>query len=278
MLKRISEAFKQETIVPVEYTNELRQSYLSTSVTSRNLNGKTVIITGANGGIGTALCLRFAKEGCNVLFTVRTEQKKEYVINNLRKEFSEGNYKGFVLDICDTVSINSFVRTISKYKIDILINNAGVFTNVDKKRAFRAVTKKEFCDVLNTNLIGMIELTQHIIPQMPETGSIINISSICSLYSRYQYTPYGISKSGVTSYTKKLREKYPKMNIHAIAPGSIATNMADKKLGSNLSYKSNYLKRIILPEEISALCAFLSSQYGEKITNIPVLASAGEIF
>ena len=95
-------------------------------------------------------------------------------------------------------------------------------------------------------------LTDSIIKKAKENDakcSIINISSICSLYKNFQFTPYGISKSGVSSYTKVLKKKYPDFNIHAIAPGCVATGMVNYKLGDDLSYGHNILQRVALTEE-----------------------------
>ena len=91
-------------------------------------------------------------------------------------------------------------------------------------------------------------------------------------------TPYGISKSGVLSYTKKLKLKHPEYNIHAITPGSVATGMGGYRTGDDLSYRKNILLRVALPEEIAALSAFLSSDCGKHISNLIVTAAAGEIF
>ena len=129
--------------------------------------------------------------------------------------------------------------------------------------------------------MGMKNLTDEIVGKMEETGKkgiIINISSICALCKNFQYTPYGISKSGVLSYTKKLKLKHPEYNIHAITPGSVATGMGGYRTGDDLSYRKNILLRVALPEEIAALSAFLSSDCGKHISNLIVTAAAGEIF
>ena len=76
---------------------------------------------------------------------------------------------------------------------------------------------------------------------------------------------------------KVLKKKYPDFNIHAIAPGCVATGMVNYKLGDDLSYGHNILQRVALTEEIASLSAFLSSDYGRYISNTPIIASAGEV-
>ena len=68
--------FRNEVIVPLKYTEELKVAYSSGSVTGGKLKNKTALITGANGGIGLSLCLRCAKEGCNVIFTDTSEKNR----------------------------------------------------------------------------------------------------------------------------------------------------------------------------------------------------------
>lgn len=279
MINRIRNKLKTEEIVPLKYTEELKISYFSGSVTGGSLKNKTVLITGANGGIGIALCLRYAKEGCKVNFTTRTEEKCNNVYRKLKKAYPKGSYKGYLLDLCDEESIKQFVIGCGN-NIDILINNAGILTDIDRNGFFRKVEISQFEKIYNTNLMGMKNLTDEIVGKMEETGKkgiIINISSICALCKNFQYTPYGISKSGVLSYTKKLKLKHPEYNIHAITPGSVATGMVGYRTGDDLSYRKNILLRVALPEEIAALSAFLSSDCGKHISNLIVTAAAGEI-
>ena len=272
--------FRNEVIVPLKYTEELKAAYSSGSVTGGKLKNKTALITGANGGIGLSLCLRYAKEGCNVIFTVRSEKNRRVTYEYLRKNYPEGKYFGYLLDLCCVNSIEQFLLECSDINIDIVINNAGVLSDIDRNGLFRKVKKEYFEKSFNTNLIGMKILTDSIIKKAKENDakcSIINITSICSLYKNFQFTPYGISKSGVSSYTKVFKKKYPDFNIHAIAPGCVATGMVNYKLGDDLSYGHNILQRVALTEEIASLSAFLSSDYGRYISNTPIIASAGEV-
>ena len=279
ILDKLRSKLRYVHLTPLKYTDEVRMAYFGGSVTGGNLRNKTVIITGGNGGIGKALCLRFAKEGCKVIFTARSEDK----INKMKAYFTtilpDADVEGMLLDITDLGSIKKFVEMVRVFNIDILINNAGVFTDIDRKHLFRSVSVYDFNNTWECNFVGMKVLTEEIATLMDNTngeGSIINISSICALFNSFRYSPYGISKSAVNYFTHETRKKFPKLNVHAIAPGSVATGMGHLKNGDDISSNCNYLKHIALPEEIASLAAFLASDSGRLITNIPVVASAGE--
>ena len=170
--------FRNEVIVPLKYTEELKAAYSSGSVTGGKLKNKTALITGANGGIGLSLCLRYAKEGCNVIFTVRSEKNRRVTYEYLRKNYPEGKYFGYLLDLCCVNSIEQFLLECSDINIDIVINNAGVLSDIDRNGLFRKVKKEYFEKSFNTNLIGMKILTDSIIKKAKENDakcSIINI-------------------------------------------------------------------------------------------------------
>ena len=112
-----------------------------------------------NGGIGLSLCLRYAKEGCNVIFTVRSEKNRRVTYEYLRKNYPEGKYFGYLLDLCCVNSIEQFLLECSDINIDIVINNAGVLSDIDRNGLFRKVKKEYFEKSFNTNLIGMKILT-----------------------------------------------------------------------------------------------------------------------
>ena len=123
--------------------------------------------------------------------------------------FGTGKVDYMVIDLTSCQSVSQVAKSlIRNYSIDILVNCAGVFTDVDKKRYFRCVTKAQYLGVLNVNLKSTMLLSMLIAKHMFERAidsGIINIASICGLSDAFKYTPYGISKSGLMEFTNCCR-------------------------------------------------------------------------
>ena len=281
MLNKIRKKLSYTTISPLFYTEQLSQAYLTPSVAGGTLKGKTAFITGATGGIGAAVCLRMAAEGCKLIISGRNEKKLIEIKESICRRYPSVDIKCEVMDQKDKTNINDCIFNLKEGSFpDIFINVAGIYTEVDKKRRFRNVSKKEFQNVWDTNYVGIVEFTKQAAQEMVihnPKGCIINISSICSIFHRYQYTPYGISKSALTQFGLELKKDYPTLNIKTVLPGSVATIMGNLKLGDNISRKCNILHHPALPEEIAALVAFLCSDVGYKVSNSSIVASACEV-
>lgn len=281
MLDKIRNKRSYTTISPLFYNEQLSQAYLTPSVAGGTLKGKTVFITGATGGIGMAVCLRMAAEGCNLIISGRIEKK----LNDTKECISGKNpsidIRCAVMDQKEKTSINNCIANLKEGSFpEIFINVAGIYTEVDKKRTFRNVSQEDFQNVWDTNYVGIAEFTKQVAKEMVThhpNGCIVNISSICSISQRYQYTPYGISKSALTQFGLELKKEFPTLNIKTVLPGSVATSMGNLKPGDNISRKCNILHHPALPEEIAALVAFLCSDLGKKVTNSSIVASACEV-
>ena len=282
MLQKIRKKLEKNTIKPLIYSEGLRDAYLGISVTGGTLQGKSVLITGATGGIGVALALRFSYEGCNVILAGRSNIKLKDTLTYINKKKADATIEVQSLNLMDFNSIDESIKRLKSRDnfIDILINNAGVYTDVDKKRIFRSVSKEQFENVWKTNYTGTIYLTKLVAEEFNRrdiNGTIIQISSICTRFRNYQYTPYGMSKTAMMQYSRDLKAKNRKLNIQIIEPGSVATGMGNLKIGDNIGRGNNILRHPALPEEIAALAAFLSSPTGRYINNQSVVASACEV-
>lgn len=282
-IKRFVTKYNQNSIYPLYYTQELSDAYLGTSVCGGSLKGETVIITGATGGIGKALAVRFMLEGCHVVLAGRNENKLKDLKGQLYRVVPEELIDGYiVLDLQNKESIENAVAELQekRYSLDILVNNAGVYTDVDKQRKFRDVTTEEFFHVWNINFEGTVMFTKLLLPIIEQSRGrkkVINISSICAEYRSFQYTPYGMSKAAILKWTELMQEQYPAILFKAIQPGSVATIMGDLKFGDNIVRKCNILNHPALPEEIAALAAFLASEWGGFVNDVGVIASACEV-
>lgn len=190
------------------------------------LQGKTALVTGATSGIGLATVERFVKEGAQVVFCGRREEKGREIESRLK---AEGADVLFVRADCtiDDDADNLVKATVDAYgKIDILFNNAGIlrhfaFENIDMK--------SEYDDVMNTNVRSYVYLCKLVLPYMLEAGSgnIINTASIGGLSGAAGLASYAISKGAVIQLSRSLAKEFASRGIrtNSISPGVIFTEM-----------------------------------------------------
>lgn len=184
---------------------------------------KTVFITGASRGIGRALTEKFLSEGYEVIGT-STSGKVD--IDNKSLTILK-------LDLSLSKSIEDCVKKFAKFdkKIDILINNAGIYANNEDPTMKIEYLRK----TLEVNLIGTIDLTEKLIPFVKEGGKIINISSRAGsithvgIKKNVDYPDYRISKTALNMYTKTLSIRLEgKILVASIHPGWVETDMGGK--------------------------------------------------
>ena len=187
---------------------------------------KIIIITGASRGIGREIAKTLAKEGHTIIANYNKSEKEA---QKLKKELQEENkeidiYKA---NIANEEEVQEMIKhIIKKYKkIDVLINNAGI----DKIQLVTEVTKKDWDEIINTNLYGTFYISQQAAKNMIQNkqGKIINISSIWGQIGASMEVVYSISKAGVDGLTKALaKELGPSgIQVNSIAPGFIKTEM-----------------------------------------------------
>lgn len=181
-------------------------------------NQKTVLITGANSGIGNALAQKLIEEGYFVIGTSRSGK-----IENINSE----NIFVVELDVTKEESIinaNSVIR--SKFKtVDILVNNAGIALDLDTASVNMDFLKATF----ETNVFGLVNFTETILDCLSDGGQIINISSIMGTLDRAaktDATAYRMSKTAVNMYTKTLSARLSnRIKVVSIHPGWVKTKL-----------------------------------------------------
>ncbi|MCL3779021.1 SDR family oxidoreductase [Prolixibacteraceae bacterium JC049] len=182
---------------------------------------KTVLITGASSGFGKLSVKRFQKEGWNVIATMRSPEKE--------KELGQlSNVLVTQLDVTDKNSIKDAVAlgTNRFGRIDVLVNNAGygAFGLLEE------ASQEEIDNQFNTNLFGVINVTQEVLPVMrrQNAGVIVNITSIGGLVGMPMLSLYSASKFAVEGLSESLSHELKKFNIkvRTVSPGSFATNFS----------------------------------------------------
>ncbi|NMH71591.1 SDR family oxidoreductase [Bacillus sp. RO2] len=200
---------------------------------------KTVIITGASGGFGKTFTKAFLEVGYHVVATIRDEAKKSTLLEEVTPK-DAGNLTFALLDVTDEESVNNFGSIVQGLdSVDVLINNAG-FAVAGFAEELRM---EEYQFQLETNLLGVMRVTNHVLPKMRKKGNgrIINISSISGLIGFPGLSPYVSSKYALEGYSESLRLEVKKFGIDVVLvePGSFQTNIWSS--GTHMSPKAgNY--------------------------------------
>lgn len=279
ILSSLKRRLNYVVVKPLLYHQEVADAYSGTSVVDGKLKGKTVVVTGATGGIGRAIVKRFLLEGCQVIIIGRDIEKLNHLQESLPDK--EKQITCITMNMQDANDVKEkTIAILHRHSIGIWVNCAGVFKNKDRFPVFRSYPQQDFLEVMNTNLKSCWLICRLIAAHMKTNDSyckIINISSICAYAKSYGYTGYGMSKAGLTAMTHAMAEEYQEhMAIIGIAPGSVATSMGERQFGDNIAVGGNMItKHIGMPEEIATLVAFVAGDI--TLSGKTIIASADEI-
>lgn len=188
------------------------------------LEGKTVLVTGAAKGIGKAIALAFAKQGCNIVLNYRSNVSDDTI-----KEIEAYNVKCMPLqgDVSDFATAAEIVKKAKKEfgTVDVLVNNAGI----TKDMLLMRMSEEEFDSVIQTNLKGTFNMIRHVSSVMlkQRSGAIINMSSVVGVTGNAGQANYSASKAGVIGLTKATAKELAARGVtcNAIAPGFVETDM-----------------------------------------------------
>lgn len=233
------------------------------------LEGKTAIITGASRGIGKAIALKFAQEGCNVAFTDLFEDENmkatEAELQGLgvkAKGYASDAGKFDDTDRVVSEIVNDFGR------VDVLVNNAGI----TKDTLLMRMTEDQWDAVINVNLKSVFNFTKAAQKVMlkQRSGSIINLSSVVGVSGNAGQSNYSASKAGIIGFTKSIARELGSRGIrsNAIAPGFIITEMTAKipEDARKAWEESIPLKRGGTPEEVAGVAVFLASDLSSYVS------------
>jgi len=252
------------------------------------LSDKIAIVTGASRGLGRAISLALAQEGADLVLADKdaTDDTAKLVQDIGRKALS------IRLDIRNMPDVESMVsRALKEYgKINILINNAGVFIAANVVD----MTEQEWDLVLDVNAKGCFLCCKAVAREMIRQnipGKIVNISSNAGLIGYAGYSAYCVSKFGIIGFTQSLAKELAPYNIHvnAICPGDIETDMLIdeiKKVARTRSESEEVVKkekmqsipigRFAKPNEVARLVVFLASEESNYVTGAFVKITGGK--
>ena len=242
------------------------------------LKGKVALVTGGNKGIGAAVVRRFASEGAKVWSGDILTDKTNESSNNLAND--KGNIIHETLDVTSQTSwqllINKIVHETGK--IDILINNAGIY----ERRSIEETTEEQFDKMLAVNTKGPFIGIKLALDALKASGnaSIVNLSSTAGLRSSFA-VHYGASKGALRLMTKSIASKYAKDGIrcNSVHPGPIDTEMGHTAVPPD-QLKERLYERIPMgrfgtAEEVANVILFLASDESSFVTGSEVVVDGG---
>jgi NAD(P)-dependent dehydrogenase (short-subunit alcohol dehydrogenase family) len=244
---------------------------------SFGLGGRVCIVTGGAQGIGEACARRFAREGAKTVIADLDDTRGQALASELGALHVR-------CDVGDKAQVDALVaKTIATYgRIDVLVNNAGIFKAAD----FLEVSEADFDAVLRVNLKGSFLVGQAVAREMAKAGkgSIVNMSSVNGTLTIPTIASYNVSKGGINQLTRvmalALADKG--IRVNAVAPGTIATELAAKAVLTSEEAKQRIMmrtpmKRLGEPSEIADAVAYLASDAASYITGEIVVVDGGRM-
>jgi NAD(P)-dependent dehydrogenase (short-subunit alcohol dehydrogenase family) len=253
------------------------------------LEGRVAIVTGGGHGIGRAIALRFAAEGCAVTIAGTGRERLEATAHDLHER--GGRALISLTDVADETAVERMVaRTLAEFRrIDILVNNAGI---AGPTAAAVDIAREEWDRTLAINLTGALlcakHALRHMIPQ--KSGRIINITSVAGFIGYPLRAAYAASKWGMIGLNRTLAlEAGPHgITVNAIAPGSTRGERMSRVIAaraqalgkSEAEVEREYLdptalKRMVSEEDIAATALFIASDEAASVTGETIAVSGG---
>ncbi len=210
------------------------------------MKDKVCIITGAGGGIGSAIAETLFCAGCKLVLMGRNEEKLKKVAQGRECLILPG-------DICDDAYIRKTIEIAAQQYggIDYLINNAGIA----QSRAFEEISMEEYDVIMNTNARAPFLLCQTALPYLEKSscGTIINIASVTAHQGYALQSVYAASKHALLGFSKALGREYYKrgVRVHVISPGAVFTDMV------KISRPDLTGEGMLMPEDVAETVLYL---------------------
>ncbi len=243
-----------------------------------NLNKRIVLVTGATGGLGTAMCKELYNDGFHVIANYRSKAKAEEWNTKMK---SEGfTIDMFEADVTDFDSVGAMIKKIEAEigTVDTLVNNAGI----TRDGRFAKMTKEDWDAVISSNLTSVFNCTRHVINGMIERqfGRIINISSVNGQRGQFGQANYSAAKAGMHGFTKTLAMEVAKygITVNTISPGYIGTDMVmavPEKVREQIVSQIP-MGRLGGTHEVAHLVSFLASDKTNFITGANYSINGGQ--
>ena len=256
-----------------------------------NLRGRSVIITGPAKGMGAAISLAFAAEGCRLTLAGRDVVAIEPVAEKAKAASAEVTViKCDVIDEAQCVATAELARS-SFGRIDVLVNVAGGSGPIGKSGW--ETTREEFNDIITLNMAGCFNTIRAVIPTMiaQRYGKIVNVGGTFGMRSRAGRMAYSASKWGLRGITKSFAAEVGpyNINVNCVAPGMVdgrrfrdkvlpemaqRLGITEKEAADRLAAEYA-LQRISTDQDVANACLFLASDVARQITGVDLPVDGG---
>ena len=230
-----------------------------------NVKDKVILITGSSRGIGNAIAREFVNNGAKVVVCGSKPENAVIAVESIKKDLniSDDNILPVGLNMKDSNDIKRVIEeVITKWgRIDVLINNAGITSNVSLLDS----TDEEFREMFDINFFGVVSLTREVVKYMKDTGgSIINTSSMVGTYGGRNQSAYSASKFAINGLTKSLAKELGMYNIrvNAVAPGVVGTDMVRENVSVEMKaglLRMTPLGKMADPKDLAGIYLYLAS-------------------
>lgn len=249
----------------------------------KNLNGKTVVVTGGGGGIGGATCRRFSEEGSKVAVFDMNLEAAQKVATEI--EAAGGVAKAFKCDITDRAAVDAAVAAAEATlgPIDVLVNNAGW----DVFKPFTKTVPAEWDKLIAINLTGALHMLHAVLPGMAErkAGRIVNVASDAARGGSSGEAVYSACKGGLVALSKTLAREHARQGItvNVVCPGptdtallaGVAEGARDPAKLLEAFRSAIPLGRLGQPDDLASAIAFFGSDDAGFITGQVISVSGG---
>lgn len=248
-----------------------------------SVKDRVVIVTGAGQGIGRELARQFAAAGAIPVIADLGLENAQSVAKEIKA--SGGKALPLVVDVAKKDSVDEMVAaTLAEFgRVDVLINNASLFSNL-AKRPFDQIPQGEWQRVMDVNINGVFFCASAVVGSMRKNrfGRIINISSDSVHRGTKNYLHYVTSKSALIGMTNSLARELGAegITVNCIRPGTVATEVAERAASLTPEVRQRNIDlqcipRTIVPSDLAGLTMFLSTPAASFITGQTIACDGG---
>ncbi|MFL9683806.1 SDR family oxidoreductase [Streptomyces sp. KL110A] len=242
------------------------------------LANRAAVVTGGDSGIGRAVCLAFAREGADIVFTHLAEETDEAAETARLVREAGRTAVPVPCDIRDESQCAALIdRAVDELgRVDVLVNNAAY--QMSQPDGIEAITTEQFDRVMKTNLYGMFWVTRAVLAHMPRGGSIINTTSVQGYQPSPHLLDYAMTKAAIISFTHGLAQMVAErgIRVNGVAPGPVWTPLIPATMPDTTKFGAQSpLGRPAQPAEMAPAYVFLASPRASYITGEIVNATGG---